>query len=195
MATATLPLKSALGSVPSTFFCTTCLGHCTYNHPAPRPLEETLVFEARLHIAAYKCRHSQIVLDDSILIIEGELRGLIYYEGDLSFLMPKLPVVGEIFASQLNTEIQQDYSTHLSAAWNLKLPEPIFFSKCGRKAVMLPLSAMKERFTITTFHKSTTQTQKAPTAHSLQAVGAFVHNRMIGWVTLEAEEYIEVYEI
>jgi hypothetical protein len=118
------------------------------------PLIESLIAEARARIENHVIHHrlSSSSLDESILIIEDEFGGLMYCEGDLSFLMPNAPVLDEIFSDQMNANIQRDYEIRQLAVWDLDMPELRGFrSECGRIAFMFPMHVDRERYTATVF--------------------------------------------
>jgi hypothetical protein len=124
---------------------------CTCNE---LPLVDNLIWEARARIESHKAHHRIPFesIDDSILIIEDEFGGLMYHEGDLSFLMPQAPVLDQIFSDQLNPGIQKDYELRQLAVWDMEMPELRGFrSECGRIAFIFPLHVGGQRYTATVF--------------------------------------------
>jgi hypothetical protein len=73
-----------------------------------RSLEPVLT-KAKARVANY-IRNADIdSLDPFLMVIEDEFGDLVHTQGDLSFLMPAAPVLHQLFASQLNTEIEDQY--------------------------------------------------------------------------------------
>ena len=89
-------------------------------------------------------------LDPFLMVIEDEFGDLVHTQGNLSFLMPAAPVLGQWFAGQLNTEIQDQYERRQLAAWQKMLVEQ-FQVASNLNAAILPFLAEEERFTVTVF--------------------------------------------
>jgi hypothetical protein len=120
--------------------------------PASRPLDAILLNEAWARVVNSQRLH-QLGTVDSQLIIADDCGNLMQSEGDLSFLMPSEPVVGEAFHTQLNTDIQDAYRIRQKWTWDLldeteKHP-PLQIA--GREVNFIPMFVNKETYTVAVF--------------------------------------------
>ena len=130
-------------STPSTLhICPTCTRQPALN--LPKEAWARVFNSQRLH---------QLGPVEDQLVIEDDCGNVIHTEGDLSFLMPSDPVLGGLFPTQLNPDIQEAYRIRQKWTWDLldetdKHP-PLQIA--GREVVFLPMSVNKETYTITVF--------------------------------------------
>ena len=111
---------------------------------------EPVLTKAKARVANYIRNADVNGLDPFLMVIEDECGDLVHTQGDLSFLMPAAPVLHQLFASQLNTEIKDQYDRRQLAAWKKKLVEQ-FQVAPKLNAAILPYLAEQERFTVTVF--------------------------------------------
>lgn len=92
-------------------------------------------------------------LDPFLLIIEDALGyTLLHTQGDLSFLMPALPVIGQCLSGQLNPQIQDEYERRQTEVWELILVDGQQFRVApNRNACILPFMARESKLTVTIF--------------------------------------------
>jgi hypothetical protein len=91
------------------------------------------------------------------MVVEDEFGDLVHTQGDLSFLMPSAPVLHQWFASQLNTEIKDQYDRRQLAVRQKMLVDGEQFQVAPKlNAAILPFLAEEERFTVTVFIPRTT---------------------------------------
>ena len=91
-------------------------------------------------------------LDPFLMVIEDEFGDLVHSQGNLSFLMPAAPALGQWFVGQLNTEIQDQYERRQLAARQKMLVDGEQFQVASNlNAVILPFLDEDERFTVTVF--------------------------------------------
>ena len=121
------------------------------NPPRGRSLELVLT-KAKARVANY-IRYADVNgLDPFLMVIEDESGDLVHTQGNLSFLMPAAPVLRQWFASQLNTEIKDQYDRRQLAVWQKMLVDGEQFQVAPNlNAAMLPFLAEEERFTVTVF--------------------------------------------
>src|SRR5260370_38596772 len=94
----------------------------------------------------------QIGLDLLLMVIADEFGDLVHTQGNLSFLMPAAPVLRQWFASQLNTEIKDQYDRRQLAVWQKMLVDGEQFQVAPNLiAAILPFLAVEDRFTVTVF--------------------------------------------
>ena len=86
-----------------------------------RPSLELVLIKAKARVANYIRNADVNSLDPFRMIIEDEIGDLVHTQGDLSFLMPAAPVLRQSFASQLNTEIRDQYDGRQLAVWQKML--------------------------------------------------------------------------
>jgi hypothetical protein len=111
---------------------------------------ELVLTRAKATVADYIRNADGNGLDPFLMVIEDEFGDLVHTQGDLSFLMPAAPVLHQLFASQLNTEIKDQYDRRQLAAWQKRLVEQ-FQVAPKLNAAILPFLAEEERFTVTVF--------------------------------------------
>jgi len=119
------------------------------NPPRGRSLELILT-KAKARVANYIRNADVNGLDPFLMVIEDESGDLVHTQGNLSFLMPAAPVLRQWFASQLNTEIKDQYDRRQLAVWQKMLVEQ-FQVAPNLNAAILPFLAEEERFTVTVF--------------------------------------------
>jgi hypothetical protein len=118
----------------------------------PRPSLELVLTKAKARVADYMRNAEGNGLDPFLMVIEDEFGDLVHTQGNLSFLMPAAPVLGQWFAGQLNTEIQDQYERRQLAAWQKMLVDGQQFQVASNlNAVILPFLAEEEKFTVTVF--------------------------------------------
>ncbi len=118
----------------------------------PRPSLELVLTKAKARVADYMRNAEGNGLDPFLMVIEDEFGDLVHTQGNLCFLMPAAPVLGQWFAGQLNTEIQDQYERRQLAAWQKMLVDAEQFRVASNlNAVILPFLAEEERFTVTVF--------------------------------------------
>jgi hypothetical protein len=121
------------------------------NPPRGRSLELILT-KAKARVANYIRNADVNGLDPFLMVIEDESGDLVHTQGNLSFLMPAAPVLRQWFASQLNTEIKNQYDRRQLAAWQKMLVDGEQFQVAPNlNAAILPFLAGEERFTVTVF--------------------------------------------
>jgi hypothetical protein len=121
------------------------------NAPLGRSLELILT-KAKARVANYIRNADVNGLDPFLMVIEDESGDLVHTQGNLSFLMPAAPVLRQWFASQLNTEIKDQYDRRQLAAWQKMLVDGEQFQVAPNlNAAILPFLAEEERFTVTVF--------------------------------------------
>ncbi len=117
-----------------------------------RPSLELVLIKAKARVANYIRNADVNSLDPFRMIIEDEIGDLVHTQGDLSFLMPAAPVLRQSFASQLNTEIKDQYDRRQLAVWQKMLVDGEQFQVAPNlNAAILPFLAEEERFTVTVF--------------------------------------------
>ena len=122
-----------------------------------RPSLKLILARAKARVADYIRNADVNGLDPFLMVIEDEFGDLVHTQGNLSFLMPAAPVLGQWFAGQLNTEIQDQYERRQLAAWQKMLVDGQQFQVASNlNAVILPFLAEVERFTVTVFIPRTT---------------------------------------
>src|SRR6266481_606712 len=97
--------------------------------PSPSPIEkpprgrslELVLTKAKARVANYIRNADGNGLDPFLMVVEDEFGDLVHTQGDLSFLMPSAPVLHQWFASQLNTEIKDQYDRRQLAVWQKML--------------------------------------------------------------------------
>jgi hypothetical protein len=116
-----------------------------------RSLERVLT-KAKAMVATYISNAEVNGLDPFLMVIEDEFGGLVHAQGDLSFLMPSAPVLGQWFAGQLNAEIKDEYDRRQLAVWQKMLADGEQFQVAPNlNAAILPFLAEEERLTVTVF--------------------------------------------
>ena len=111
---------------------------------------ELVLTKAKARVSNYIRNADVNGLDPFLMIIEDEFGDLVHTQGNLSFLMPAAPVLRQWFASQLNTEIKDQYDRRQLAVWQKMLVEQ-FQVAPKLNAAILPFLAEEERFTVTVF--------------------------------------------
>ena len=111
---------------------------------------ELVLTKAKARVANYIRNADVNGLDPFLMVIEDESGDLVHTQGNLSFLMPGAPVLRQCFASQLNTEIKDQYDRRQLAVWQKMLVEQ-FQVAPNLNAAILPFLAEEERFTVTVF--------------------------------------------
>jgi hypothetical protein len=133
--------------------------------PSPSPIEkptrgrslELVLTKAKARVANYIRNADGNGLDPFLMVVEDEFGDLVHTQGDLSFLMPSAPVLHQWFASQLNTEIKDQYDRRQLAVWQKMLVDGEQFQVAPKlNAAILPFLAEEERFTVTVFIPRTT---------------------------------------
>ena len=121
------------------------------NPPCGRSLELILT-KAKARVANYIRNADVNGLDPFLMVIEDESGDLVHTQGTLSFLMPAAPVLRQWFASQLNTEIKDQYDRRQLAVWQKMLVDGEQFQVAPKlNAAILPFLVEEERFTVTVF--------------------------------------------
>jgi hypothetical protein len=121
-----------------------------------RSLEPVLT-KAKARVANYIGNADVKGLDPFLMVVEDEFGDLVHTQGDLSFLMPAAPVLHQLFASQLNIEIEDQYDRRQRAVWQKMLFDGEQFQVAPKlNAAILPFLVEEERFTVTVFIPRTT---------------------------------------
>jgi hypothetical protein len=116
------------------------------------PSLELVLTKAHARVANHIHNAELEGLDPFLMVIEDEFGDLVHTQGDLSFLMPSAPVLRTWFASQLDSEIKDEYNRKQLAVWqNLLVDGEQFPVAPNLNAAILPFLADEERFTVTIF--------------------------------------------
>jgi hypothetical protein len=118
---------------------------------------ELVLTKAKARVADFVRNADVNGLDPFLMVIEDEFGDLVHAQGDLSFLMPSAPVLGQCFHSQLNTEIKDQYDRRQLAVWQKMLVDGEQFRVASNlNAAILRFLVEEERFTVTVFIPRTT---------------------------------------
>jgi hypothetical protein len=118
---------------------------------------ELVLTKAKARVADFVRNADVNGLDPFLMVIEDEFGDLVHAQGDLSFLMPSEPVLGQCFPSQLNTEIKDQYDRRQIAVWQKMLVDGEQFRVASNlNAAILRFLVEEERFTVTVFIPRTT---------------------------------------
>jgi hypothetical protein len=117
-----------------------------------QPSLELVLIRAKATVANYIRNAAANGLDPFLMVIEDEFGDLVHTQGNLSFLMPAAPVLGQWFAGQLNAGIKDEYDRRQHAVWQEMLFDGQQFQVASNlNAAILPFLVEEERFTVTVF--------------------------------------------